>query len=34
MENIALYGGEKTKTTPFGFGKRFGKFCFAYAGRA
>lgn len=25
MENIALYGGEKTKTTPFGAGKRFGK---------
>ena len=25
MENIALYGGEKTKTTPYGTGKRFGK---------
>ena len=25
MEKIALYGGEKTKTTPYGTGKRFGK---------
>lgn len=25
MEQIALYGGEKTKTTPYGTGKRFGK---------
>ena len=25
MEKIALYGGEKTKTTPYGSGKRFGK---------
>lgn len=24
MEKIALYGGEKTKTTPYGTGKRFG----------
>lgn len=25
MSNIALYGGEKTKKTPFGTGKRFGE---------
>ena len=25
MENIALYGGEKVKTTPYGTGKRFGQ---------
>lgn len=25
MENLALYGGEKVKTTPFGTGKRFGE---------
>ena len=25
MENIALYGGQPTKTTPYGTGKRFGK---------
>ena len=25
MEKIALYGGEKAKTTPYGTGKRFGK---------
>ena len=25
MEKLAIYGGEKVKTTPFGTGKRFGK---------
>jgi len=25
MSNIALYGGEKVKKTPFGTGKRFGE---------
>lgn len=25
MEKLALFGGEKTKTTPYGTGKRFGK---------
>ena len=25
MEELALYGGAKTKTTPFGTGRRFGQ---------